>query len=246
MPASLCKDLRSAVNLSDFKQSCHAHAAADTHGCDHIFYTAPPSLKRTIFQRYIIKGKQAGDHVVIGHKLKRAQKYGFHGTLKPPMRLKAEFGQTEFLSALRQLAADQKPFTIPQMCVKLIGNFLAITPSAPCPLLDQLATNLVVGLDGLRQPPDELEIAKRAGVGLTKQQHLLLKKWGYPYVREEFRFHLTLSDALDQNRSTAILHAARTIFGTVTQSPVQVSDVAAVGESETGMFHLIERVSLGS
>ena len=181
----------------------------------------------------------------IANITKRAQKYGFHGTLKPPMRLKAEFGQTEFLSALRQLAADQRPFTISEMRVKLIGNFLAITPSAPCPLLDQLATNLVIGLDGLRQPPDELEIAKRSSVGLTKQQHLLLKKWGYPYVLEEFRFHLTLSDALDQNRSTAILNAARTIFSAATQSPVRVSDVAAVGESETGMFHLIERVPLG-
>ena len=46
MLASLRKSLRSAVNLSNFEQSCHAHAAADTHGCDHIFYTAPPSLKQ--------------------------------------------------------------------------------------------------------------------------------------------------------------------------------------------------------
>ena len=112
--------------------------------------------------------------------------------------------------------------------------------------MDQLATNLVVGLDDLRQPPDESEIAKRASVGLTKQKHLLLKKWGYPYVLEEFRFHLTLSDALDQERSAALLDAARTIFSTATQSPIRISDVAAVGESETGMFHLIERVPPGS
>jgi hypothetical protein len=44
----LCKDLRSAVNLSDFKQSCRAHAAADTHGCHYIFYTAPPPLKQNV------------------------------------------------------------------------------------------------------------------------------------------------------------------------------------------------------
>jgi len=176
---------------------------------------------------------------------KRAQKYGFHGTLKPPMRLKTEFGQTEFLSALRQLAANQRPFTIPEMRVKLIGNFLALTPSAPCPLLDQLATNLVVGLDDLRQPPDDLEIAKRASVGLTERQYRLLNKWGYPYVLEEFRFHLTLSDVLVQDRATAVLHAAKTIFSVAIQSPIQVSDIAAVGESETDMFHLIERVPLG-
>ena len=182
----------------------------------------------------------------IANVTKRAQKYGFHGTLKPPMQLKAEFGQTEFLSALRQLISTQRPFTIPEMHVRLIGNFLALTPSAPCHLLDQLATNLVVGLDDLRQPPDESEIAKRASVGLTKQQHLLLKKWGYPYVLEEFRFHLTLSDALHKDRSAALLDAARTIFSTATQSPIRISDVAAVGESETGMFHLIERVPPGS
>jgi hypothetical protein len=92
------------------------------------------------------------------------------------MRLEAEFGQTEFLSALRQLTSTQRPFTIPKMHVRLIGNFLALTPSATCHLLDQLATNLVVGLDDQRQTPDESEIAKRASVGLNKQQHLLLKK----------------------------------------------------------------------
>ena len=62
------------------------------------------------------------------------------------------------------------------MHVRLIGNFLALTPSATCHLLHQLATNLVVGLDDPRQTPDESEIAKRASVGLNKQQHLLLKK----------------------------------------------------------------------
>ena len=35
-------------------------------------------LKRTIFQRYIIKKKQAGDHVVIGHWLEQKVLMPFH------------------------------------------------------------------------------------------------------------------------------------------------------------------------
>lgn len=48
-----------------------------------------------------------------------------------------------------------------------------------------------------------------------------------------------------QDRATAVLHAAKTIFSVAIQSPIQVGDIAAVGESETDMFHLIERVPLG-
>ena len=40
--------------------------------------------------------------------------------------------------------------------------------------------------------------------GLTSRQAEYVKKWGYPYVMDEFRFHITLTghikDRLERNR----------------------------------------------
>jgi hypothetical protein len=35
-------------------------------------------------------------------------------------------------------------------------------------------------------------------MSLSEEQRLMLQLWGYPYVRDEFRFHMTLTDKFTQ------------------------------------------------
>ena len=127
------------------------------------------------------------------------RKYGFHGTLKPPFRL--QDGQT--LGALKQAASDLAVALAPAQCdgLKLtqIGRFLALTPYGPIDGVQRVAAACVRELDAFRAPAGEAELARRRKVGLSARQEALLVQWGYPYVLDEFRFHLTLSGRLPKN-----------------------------------------------
>ena len=122
--------------------------------------------------------------------------YGFHGTLKPPFFLADGTTEAGLLDAVARLAAGRRAFDLPPLRLETIGPFLALTPSAPCPELEDLARACVIGLDRFRRPPAPEELARRRARGLTPAQDRLLLRWGYPYVLEEFRFHLTLTGSI--------------------------------------------------
>ncbi|MBI5784495.1 MAG: DUF1045 domain-containing protein [Rhodocyclales bacterium] len=121
-----------------------------------------------------------------------ARRYGFHGTLKPPFRLRAGRTPAELGEAVAALAARQRRFTFALRLATLAG-FFAWLPATADDEIAAVAAACVTELDDFRQPPDEAELARRRR-GLTPNQEAMLQRWGYPYVLDEFRFHLTLSD----------------------------------------------------
>jgi hypothetical protein len=81
-------------------------------------------------------------------------------------------------------------------------------PSRPCRAIDLLAEDCVRCFDAFRAPPSDDELAKRRRAPLTATQEALLVHWGYPYVMDEFRFHMTLTARLaapEASRLEAIL-----------------------------------------
>lgn len=121
-----------------------------------------------------------------------ARRYGFHGTLKPPFRLREGRTPEELGRAVAALAARQQRFFFTLRLATLAG-FFAWTPADAHDRIAAVATACVTDLEEFRAPPDELELARRRR-GLNPNQAALLQRWGYPYVLDEFRFHLTLSD----------------------------------------------------
>jgi putative phosphonate metabolism protein len=119
--------------------------------------------------------------------------YGFHGTLKPPFRLAEGRSEADLRQALAAFARRQVPFAVPTLCLQEIGDFLALTPREPSPGLSALADACVTEFDSYRAPPEPAELAKRRAANLTLRQEELLARWGYPYVLDEFRFHLSLT-----------------------------------------------------
>lgn len=126
--------------------------------------------------------------------------YGFHGTLKPPFRTADPAG---LVAALDAFAAGRAPFTISPLKLAKLGRFLALIPSVAAPDLLALAADCVTAFDGFRLPAPPEELARRRKAGLTARQEEYLLRWGYPYVLDEFRFHLTLSGKLDQATADA-------------------------------------------
>jgi putative phosphonate metabolism protein len=122
--------------------------------------------------------------------------YGLHGTLKPPFFLAEGATETGLTDAVAALAAGERSFDLPPLRLEPICSFLALTPQAPCQELDALARACVTQLDSFRREPSPEELARRRARGLSAEQDRLLAQWGYPFVLQEFRFHLTLTGSI--------------------------------------------------
>jgi putative phosphonate metabolism protein len=123
--------------------------------------------------------------------------YGFHATLKPPFRLAAGRTEGELRGALSDFARTYGAASLRSLAVAEIGGFLALLPEDDIAPLAALAGACVAEFDGFRAPPEPGEAEKRQAGGLTPRQEEYLGRWGYPYVFEEFRFHMTLTGRLD-------------------------------------------------
>jgi putative phosphonate metabolism protein len=130
--------------------------------------------------------------------------YGFHATLKAPFRLRGEFNQGDLLADVRTLAASIPIIPMLEPAVGLIAGFVAIVPATASPALDRLAADCVAAFERFRLPMTAQETSRRSAAGLSHQQAANLARWGYPYVFEEFRFHMTLTGRIQPERRAAI------------------------------------------
>lgn len=172
------------------------------------------------------------------------RRYGFHGTLKPPMRLATSY--PELVEDVRRLAAGMQAFELPALAVTEISGFLALCEVERCPALHALADACVVELDRHRAAAGDEELARRRRHGLPAAQDAMLARWGYPHVLETWRFHLTLTQRLTSGQLAAARPAAEGYFAGLL-GPRWVRSVAVFTEREAGApFLLAERFSFGS
>ncbi|MDF0494280.1 DUF1045 domain-containing protein [Bradyrhizobium yuanmingense] len=140
------------------------------------------------------------------------RKYGFHATLKAPMALAPGKTEAELLAACSAFAGRTRPIPAIRPVVDAISGFIAVIPAEPVEALQQLAADCVRELDLFRAPLTTEDRARRKPERLSERQRDYLDRWGYPYVMEEFRFHMTLTGRLDAERRGPILQMLRTRF----------------------------------
>lgn len=172
------------------------------------------------------------------------RKYGFHGTLKAPFRLASGLTKQDLHSALTAFCRHRAPVVVPQLRVARLGQFAALVPSAPCPALQDLAACVVAGLAPCCAQLDAKEMARRRKAKLTPAQDRLLRYWGYPYVFEEFKFHMTLTGRFEMAETRAVEQALQTHFAQTLARPFTVESLCLMGEALDGQFQLLERVAL--
>lgn len=172
------------------------------------------------------------------------RKYGFHGTIKPPFRL-AE-GQTveALMAAVAALAARLTPVTLPGLRLDTIEGFVALLPEGDTAALADLAAEVVVALDGFRAPPSDAEIARRRPDRLSERQRSLLAEWGYPYVLDQFQFHLTLTGQLPEVQAQAAMAVLEPLLAPHLPRPFALHDLVLFGEAADGRFHILHRYPL--
>ncbi|MDV7142924.1 DUF1045 domain-containing protein [Tropicimonas sp. TH_r6] len=172
------------------------------------------------------------------------RKYGFHGTLKPPFRLKPGFDVSELHNATEALAATLPPVLLDGLKLSKLDSFLALLPEGDTTQIALLAARVLEALDGFRAAPEETELEQRRAAGLSPRQEVLLQQWGHPYVMEEFRFHLTLSGKLSPTEADAVAGHLRPVIQPLLPRPFRIREICLFGEGQDGRFHHLHRYTL--
>ncbi len=124
------------------------------------------------------------------------RRYGFHGTLKAPFHLADGRTASELEDEIQAFAATQSSFDI-TLTLGLMQNFLALVLAEPSPAMDALAAACVRRFDLFRAPLTAEDRERRHPDQLTAEQVAALDQWGYPFVLDDFQFHMTLTGALE-------------------------------------------------
>ena len=151
--------------------------------------------------------------------------YGFHATLKPPFHLAAGCTRDELGRALERFAATCEPFEAPSLGVDRIGRFVAFVLQRHSTRLAALADDCVRGLDRFRAPLTPDDLARRSHDWLTPRQQSLLHTWGYPYVMEEWRFHMTLATGLARDEAEHLRAALSRLAEPVCAEPLRIDGI---------------------
>ena len=163
--------------------------------------------------------------------------YGFHCTLKPPMRLVTAYDA--FRADVARMAASLEPFDMPRLEVADLSGFLAVREAEPCPALRTVADACVAGLDAHRAPADETELARRRGKELPAAQEAMLARWGYPHVFETWFFHMTLTRRLDEDEHRVVRPAAEWHFAMILGQRRRFSALSVFTQAAPGRPFLI-------
>ena len=172
------------------------------------------------------------------------RRYGFHATLKAPFRLAAGATVAALDAAAAALAAGQAGFAL-RLRVAEVGRFVALVPEGDAGAVAALAAACVTGLDGFRAPPSAEELARRRAAGLDARGEAHLARWGYPYVLDRFRFHMTLTGALGEDRRARWRRRWRRRGAAAGGRRWRSAAICRFSEGADGRFRLVRRFPLG-
>ena len=162
-----------------------------------------------------------------------ARRYGFHATLKAPMALAAGVDRAQVEMAVAEFAGRNAAVEM-ELAARLIDGFLALTAEPQRQELTDFAASVVVALEPLRALLAPAERARRLRAPLSARQIELLDRYGYPYVLEEFQFHMTLTDRLAVEQREPMRKRAADWFAEALAEPVRLDRLVLFHEAEPG------------
>jgi putative phosphonate metabolism protein len=163
-----------------------------------------------------------------------ARRYGFHATIKAPMGLAPGRTVGELEAALEAFGGANAPVEMGPIELRLLDGFLALMPSEQSAKLTDFAQKVVEAFEPFREPLSPMDRERRLKAPLTPRQIELLDRFGYPYVMEQFRLHMTLTDRLAPTDRAEIVAAAENWFAPVTEKPVIVDRLVLFHEPAAG------------
>ena len=173
------------------------------------------------------------------------RRYGFHATLMAPFHLAAKTSECALAAQLAAFAAGRALARLGRLVMGLIGGFIVLEPAAPADEVVALAADCVRAFADFRGPLSPADRQRRIAAGLSPAQIALLDRWGYPYVLDEFRFHMTLAGPLPAREREPWRAALAAAFADQADDPVDVDAISLVRQDDRGArFRVIVRQPL--
>jgi len=220
-----------------------------------IYYAPEPGSPLDVFGKSWFDPKGAGTQFNIGNLTatrigelsESSRRYGFHGTLKPPFELNPASSLESLQRAARVFARSLSPIEIPPLELAIIGKFIALTPTTQSARLEKLAAACVRSFEGFRVPLTDEQLMGYKQNRLTVHQEQMLEHWGYPYVMEEFRFHISVTDRIDDPQEREdVMTALQTLAAPVLGEPIVVNEITVFGQADINEpMIVLERIPFG-
>ncbi len=167
--------------------------------------------------------------------------YGFHATLKPPFSLAPGAEAGALVDALTTFTAGRERIHV-QLKVDSLGGFIALVPVAPVPALNRLADDCVRDFEPFRAPLTPEDRARRHPERLSDRQRRHLDRWGYHWVFEDFVFHMTLTDRLDEPEHGRMRALLERMFAPALADPLRIDQVALFTQTHrVAPFRVVDR-----
>jgi hypothetical protein len=177
---------------------------------------------------------------------RNARRYGFHATLAPPIALVDGKEESDFIDAANTLARRLVPVAMPRFAVATLADFVALRPVEDDAVLRETAARAVSAVDPLRRAATAAQLVRRHAHPLTAREGVLLARWGYPYVFDAYRFHVTLSDRVADPATDLLKVAAQRHFSSALAWPRVLDGLALFVEpGQDAPFRLLTRIPFG-
>lgn len=174
------------------------------------------------------------DYVSFADVTEDPRRYGFHATLKAPFELAADKSEEQLIEAFSAFASSRTAFDIPDVVVGSLGPFFALVPATLHQPLQDFAADVVEHFEPFRAPLSERDIARRKPETLSESQRANLHRFGYPYVIDDFRFHMTLTGPVSDGRSDEMADILTKTFAGFIHRPLTISGLGLFVEKERG------------
>ncbi len=193
-------------------------------------------LGRDAFDGSVTAPEPAGDLSPgeIAFHTASARRYGFHATLKAPFVLAETETEATLDAALAGYAVQIRPVTIERLMLAQLDGFFALVPAGENPQLHDFAGDVVRTFDRFRAPLSDADMARRNPDALSAAEFTNLARWGYPYVFDAFRFHMTLTGRASGADARRLRAALEERFDPLIGQPVAIDGLALFVEPEPG------------
>ena len=152
--------------------------------------------------------------------IQRPAHYGFHATIKAPFELAEGHTVDNLMTDLEQFCRSREPILLTGLAPIRTSRYDALAFHDQPEALPQLASDCVTYFEPYRAPISQADIDRREPAKLTKVQCEYLEKYGYPYILDDFNFHMTLSGRNDHDDAVYLDWLKRLYQSMISQSPV--------------------------
>jgi putative phosphonate metabolism protein len=222
-----------------------------------IYFTPPPDsplarfgagvLGYDCFERVDVPHRPIDglDPVLLARATVEPRRYGFHATLVAPFRLAPGIDGEQLIKAFSAFAASRTPVAAGPLRVAAIGRFVALIPVEPYPAIEDFAGACVEAFHDFRAPLDAADRTRRLASGLSARQAELLERWGYPYVYDEFRFHMTLTGPIADDERPALLASLVKAYDGLSGDHLELGAISLMRRDDSASrFHVVARQRL--